>query len=138
MHKIFLFSFFVFGFLYGYLSAKSREEPFLTFPLQWKFSLPRQTIILTGDQQLPDLEPDKKINTSLGPEQRYGSLREIREKARQRGCRTVILAFDNFFRQYGKDAGMNGNLPDSDECIARIQKISRFLGEQALDSNSAC
>ena len=121
----------VFVLMTGLLSAHGQGAQLLSFPLQWQFSLPRQTIILTSDQQLLDLmDPDKKINTSLGREQKYASLREIREQAKQRGCRTVILAFDNFFRQYRKDVGAERKLfPDSDEYISRIQKISQFLGE---------
>ena len=114
--------------------AQNKDEMLLTFPAQWQFSLPSQTIILTSDQQLLDLQnPDKKINMSLGLDQKYLSLREIREKARERGCRTVKLAFDNFFRQYRKDSGEERKLlPDSDEYIQRIQKISRFLQEYNL------
>jgi hypothetical protein len=117
--------------LSGYLFAQNETEQLLTFPLQWKFSMPKQYLILTSDQQLLDLmDPDKKINTSLNFEQKYQSLREIREQAKQRGSSTVILAFDNFFRQYRKDAGAERKLyPDSDEYIARIKKISQFLGE---------
>ncbi|MCK5456082.1 MAG: hypothetical protein KAI45_03080, partial [Melioribacteraceae bacterium] len=93
--------------------------------------MPRHHIILTSDQQLLDLmDPDKKINTSLGYEQKYESLREIREKAKRHGSRTIILAFDNFFRQYRKDEGAERKLyPDSDEYIARIKTISDFFGE---------
>ncbi len=114
--------------------AQNQDELLLTFPLQWQFSLPGQHIILTSDQQLLDLQdPDKKINMSLGLEKNYKSLREIREAARQKGCRTVKLAFDNFFRQYRKDGGDERKLlPDSDEYIHRIQKISKFLDEYNL------
>ncbi len=114
--------------------AQDQNELLLTFPRQWQFSLPNQVIILTSDQQLLDLQdPDKKINMSLGSEENYKSLREIREAAVQRGCRTVKLAFDNFFRQYRKDSGEERKLlPDSDEYIQRIQKIGRFLDEYKL------
>lgn len=117
--------------LSGNLFAQNETEQLLTFPLQWKFSKPKQHLILTSDQQLLDLmDPDKKINTSLNFEQKYESLREIREKAKQSGSSTVILAFDNFFRQYRKDAGAERKLyPDSDEYISRIKIISQFLGE---------
>ncbi|MBN1349217.1 hypothetical protein JXJ21_07400 [candidate division KSB1 bacterium] len=114
--------------------TQEQKELLLTFPRQWQFDLPRQAIILTSDQQLLDLQdPDKKINLSLTFETRYGSLREIREQAKTRGCHTVILAFDNFFRQYRKDAGDERTLlPDSDEYIERIQTISNFLEEYGL------
>ena len=117
--------------LTGYLFAQNNAEKLLTFPLQWKFSMPKQKLILTSDKQLLDLmDPDKKINTSLNLDQKYQSLREIRENAKQMGSSTVIMAFDNFFRQYRKDVGAERKLyPDSDEYIARIKNISQFLGE---------
>jgi hypothetical protein len=117
--------------LSGNIFAQNNAEQLLTFPSQWKFSMPRQYLILTSDQQLLDLmDPDKKINTSTSFDERHQSLREIREQAKDRGSRTVILAFDNFFRQYRKDEGDERKLyPDSDEYIARIKEISNFLGE---------
>lgn len=131
MYKRISFLIIIIYLMSGQLIAQNNSEQLLTFPLQWKFSLPRQHIILTSDQQLLDLmDPDKKINTSLTFEQKYQSLREIRENARQTGSHTVILAFDNFFRQYRKDTGDERKLyPDSDEYIARIKRISQFLGE---------
>lgn len=117
--------------LTGYLFAQPDTGQLLTFPLQWKFSMPKQYLILTSDQQLLDLmDPDKKINTSVNFEQTYQSLRDIREKAKQNGAHTVILAFDNFFRQYRNDPGAERKLyPDSDEYIKRIKIISQFLDE---------
>ncbi len=131
MYKKSLFFLIIIGLLYSPLFAQNDAEQLLTFPSQWQFSLPRQHLILTSDQQLLDLmDPDKKINTSLNFEQKYESLREIREQAKQKGCRTVIIAFDNFFRQYRKDTGAERKLyPDSDEYITRIKKISQFLSE---------
>ncbi len=123
-----LFMVFLFA---SHLNAQAKTEKLLTFPLQWQFELPKQTIILTSDQQLEDLtDPDKKINTSLGLQQRYESLREIREKAKSRGCRTINFAFDNFFRQYRKDTGDERKLyPDMDEYIGKLQVISDFMRE---------
>ena len=134
MFKKLLISFYTLIMLIGNLSAQNNGETLLTFPLQWEFSLPKLTIILTSDQQLEDLmNPDKKINTSLGIKQRYESLREIREKAKKRGCRTINLAFDNFFRQYRKDTGDERKLyPDMDEYIQKIKKISNFMGEYGI------
>jgi len=131
MHKRITFLIIIIYLISGQLFAQNDTEQLLTFPLQWEFSMPRQHIILTSDQQLLDLmDPDKKINTSLNFEQKYESLREIREKAKKSGSSTIILAFDNFFRQYRKDEGAERKLyPDSDEYIVRIKKISDFLGE---------
>lgn len=131
MHKRITFLIIIIYLISGQLFAQNDTEQLLTFPLQWEFSMPRQHIILTSDQQLLDLmDPDKKINTSLNFEQKYESLREIREKAKKSGSSTIILAFDNFFRQYRKDEGAERKLyPDCDEYIVRIKKISDFLGE---------
>ncbi|NOR74489.1 MAG: hypothetical protein GQ525_04970 [Draconibacterium sp.] len=124
MYKRITFLIIIICLISGHLFAQNDTEQLLTFPLQWEFSMPRQHIILTSDQQLLDLmDPDKKINTSLNFDQRYESLREIREKAKKSGSSTIILAFDNFFRQYRKDEGAERKLyPDSDEYIARIKK----------------
>jgi hypothetical protein len=134
MIKNLLIPFFVLTLFINCTFAQSESETLLTFPLQWEFSLPKQTLILTSDRQLEDLmDPDKKINTSLGIEQHYESLREFREKSRKRGCRTVNFAFDNFFRQYRKDAGDERKLyPDMDEYIRKISKISKFMGEYGI------
>ena len=131
MYKKMTFLIIIISLLAGNLFAQNDAEQLLTFPLQWKFSEPKQYLILTSDQQLLDLmDPDKKINTSTNFDERHQSLREIREKAKQKGSSTVILAFDNFFRQYRKDTGDERKLyPDSDEYISKIKVISQFLGE---------
>jgi len=120
--------------LFGNYASGANTPLLLKFPRQWQFNLPQSAIILTSDQQLDDLQdPDKKINVTLGLQPEFKSLRELRDQAAARGCHTVILAFDNFFRQYRKDAGAERNLlPDSDEYIRRIRKISRFLQEKNL------
>jgi len=114
--------------------SKEKSEPLLRFPLQWKFLLPQHAIILTSDQQLQDLQnPDKEIDMSLGVQREFKSLRQIAEQASAQGCETVILAFDNFFRQYRKDAGDERKLlPDADEYIQKIKTISDFLAKYGL------
>jgi len=86
------------------------------------------TIILTSDQQLNDLQdPDKRIDLSTGLEKQYGSLREICETAAQQGDRQLVIAFDEFFRQYRLQAGTERRLtPDQDEYIQKIARIGSF------------
>jgi hypothetical protein len=91
-------------------------------------------IILTSDRQLNDLlDPEKKIDLSLGIEKRFASLREVCESARKSGEKTLIIAFDEFFRQYREQAGTERLLtPDMDEYIDKIKKISDFAGKYKL------
>ena len=58
---------------------------------------------------------------------REESLRMICERAQANGTRTLILAFDHFFAQYrpGQDKPRR-LMPDMDEYIAHIAKISAF------------
>jgi hypothetical protein len=111
------------------LAGAEAQERLLTYPGQWKFEIPTRTIILTSDQQLIDLQdPDKQIELTLRLDPVYGSLREICEEAKARGCHTVKLAFDDFFRQYRKESKSERNLtPDSDEFIGYVARISRFM-----------
>ena len=83
-------------------------------------------VILTSDRQLTDLtDPDKKIDISLGFNPRVQSLREICEEGKKRGCKELIVAFDEFFRQYRKDTGSERKLtPDMDEYVDKIKVIS--------------
>ena len=94
------------------------------------FSLGAQSmsLILTSDQQLNDLmDPDKKIDASLGFNPYIVSLREVCESGKQRGCKELIVAFDEFFRQYRKDTGSERSLtPDMDEYVDKIRVISDF------------
>jgi len=88
-------------------------------------------VILTSDQQLTDLtDPDKKIDISLGFNPRVQSLREICEEGKKRGCKELIVAFDEFFRQYRKDTGSERKLtPDMDEYVDKIKVISDFAAK---------
>lgn len=88
-------------------------------------------IILTSDQQLYDLmDPDKKINMSLGYNSTFMSLREVCESAKRRGDKELTIAFDEFFRQYRPQAGTERRLtPDMDEYVKMIRFISNFAGK---------
>lgn len=90
--------------------------------------LKSEVIILTSDQQLFDLmDPDKKIDMSLGYTSTFRSLREVCEAGKKRGDKELIIAFDEFFRQYRPQAGTERKLtPDMDEYIDKIKFISDF------------
>jgi hypothetical protein len=92
------------------------------------------TIILTSDQQLSDLmDPDKKIDLSTGFTKEFASLREICEQAKKRGDKSLVIAFDEFFRQYRVQAGTVRRLtPDMDEYIIKIKKISDFAARYGM------
>jgi len=94
-------------------------------------SLNAGTIILTSDQQLRDLmDPDKKIDVSLGFNHVEKSLREICEEGKKNGHQTLTLAFDEFFRQYRPQAGTERLLtPDQDEYVKMIKFISDFASK---------
>lgn len=85
-------------------------------------------IILTSDQQLYDLmDPDKKIDMSLGYNSTFMSLREVCEEGKRRGDKELTIAFDEFFRQYRPQAGTERRLtPDMDEYVEMIGFISDF------------
>ena len=91
-------------------------------------------IILTSDKQLNDLmDPDRKIDMSLGLEKRFASLREVCEQGQKSGETTLIIAFDEFFRQYREQAGTERLLtPDMDEYIDKIKKISDFAARYKM------
>ena len=114
--------------------SPNKKERLLTFPEQWKFLINREMILLTSNQQLKDLQdPDKKINMSLTGQKDYRSLREICESAAHQGNDTIILAFDNFFRAFRKNSKEErAFLPDSDEYIQIIKKISDFMAKYDL------
>lgn len=87
-----------------------------------------EIIILTSDQQLYDLmDPDKKIDMSMGHQQSMRSLRDVCENGKRRGDKELTVAFDEFFRQYRPQAGTERRLtPDMDEYVDRIKFISDF------------
>ena len=117
-----------------FLAAAVWGQDLVSYPGPWAFQLPRSSIILVTDQELEALsDPDKVLNISTGKAPRNESLRQVCERAKARGQRTLILAFDHFFRQYRPGQDMPRRLmPDMDEYIQRIAAISRFAGEYGL------
>ncbi len=97
-------------------------------------SLFAQSVILTSDQQLNDLtDPDKKIDMSLGYNKYIRSLREVCEEGKRSGSKEMIVAFDEFFRQYRGDTGAERKLtPDMDEYVDKIKIISDFAKKYDL------
>ncbi|WP_352421161.1 hypothetical protein [Proteiniphilum sp.] len=91
--------------------------------------LQAQSIILTSDQQLRDLtDPDKEMDLSLGYNKYIRSLRQICEEGNKHGSKQLIIAFDEFFRQYRNDTGAKRELtPDTDEYVDNIKVISDFV-----------
>lgn len=92
------------------------------------------TIILTSDQQLNDLlDPDKKIDLSTGFTKRFASLRDVCEAAKKKGDHTLIIAFDEFFRQYRDQAATERKLtPDMDEYVDKIKVIADFAARYGM------
>jgi hypothetical protein len=107
----------------------------LTYPGPWGFQIPRSGIILVRDDELETLasDPDKVIDLSTGGPPLNKSLRQVCELAQARGARTLILAFDHFFKQYrhGQDSPRR-LMPDTDEYISKIAAISRFASGYGL------
>jgi hypothetical protein len=101
----------------------------------WAFQIGRSGIIIVRDDELETLasDPDKVLNLSTDRSPRNESLRQICEGARQRGERTLMLAFDHFFAQYrpGQDTPRR-LMPDMDEYIAKIASIGRFAAKYGL------
>ena len=101
----------------------------ISFPGPWGF-LPRAGIILVADQELETLanDPDEAINLATTFTPRKESLRQVCERAQQRGVRTLIVAFDHFFRQYrpGQDQPRR-LMPDMPEYIVGSKLHNTFL-----------
>jgi hypothetical protein len=106
------------------------------FPGPWAFNIPKDAIILVSDAELETLaaDPDKVIDLSVVPTpKRHASLRQICEGCKQRGARTLIVAFDHFFVQYRPGQHHERRLmPDSDAYIEKIAKIGRFAAQYGL------
>src|SRR3972149_12216388 len=65
----------------------------VAYPGAWAFQIPRGQIILVSDQELIDLaDPGKQINLALGRTPQMDTLRQICERAKAGGNRTLILA----------------------------------------------
>lgn len=107
----------------------------LRYPAQWAFRLPRAGIILVSDDQLDAItDPDREIDLSISPQKRIQSLRQVCQAARERGARTLIVAFDHFWSQYRPGQGHEPRklMPDTDEYIERVAKISATAQEYGL------
>jgi hypothetical protein len=107
----------------------------VSFPGPWSFQIGRSGAILVSDEQLEDLaDPDKKVNLSLSATPREQSLREICERAKAAGNRTLIIAFDHFFAQYRPGQGSKPRrlTPDKNEYVALVARISRFIEPYGL------
>ncbi len=106
----------------------------VAYPGPWGF-LGKGHIILVSDQELETIagDPDAQVNLSLTFQRRDTSLRQVCEQSQRAGHRTLIVAFDHFFRQYrpGQDAPRR-LMPDMPEYIALIAKISQFAQQYGL------
>ncbi len=106
----------------------------VSYPGAWSFQLGKSAIILVSDKELLSLsDPDKVINLSLGFQKEENSLRQMCERAKAAGNRTLIIAFDHFFSQYrpGQE-GPRKLMPDMDEYVTRIAAISKFAERYGL------
>jgi hypothetical protein len=125
--------------LTGPVAAQAPENVYrgqlIAFPGPWQFQIPRSGIIIVRDEELETLaaDPDKVINLATGLTPENLSLRQICERAQAHGERTLILAFDHFFKQYrpGQDTPRR-LMPDTDEYIAQVAAISRFAWKYGL------
>jgi len=100
----------------------------VTYPGPWAFQIGRAHIILVSDQELEALSnPDTVLNLTLTYEKHEASLRQICEQAKAAGQRTLVIAFDHFFKQYrpGQDTPRR-LMPDMPEYIERIAAVSKF------------
>jgi len=105
------------------------------YPGPWSFRLGRQSVILVSDEELVALtDPDKVLNLQLTFQPREESLRQICERAKNAGQRTLILSFDHFFAQYrpGQRGKPRELTPDREETIRHIAKISQFAQKYGL------
>ncbi len=105
------------------------------FPAQWAFQIPREHIILVSDEELEALgDPERVLDLTLTHRRQMASLRQICERARSRGARTLVLAFDHFFSQYrpGQAGKPRRLMPDTDDYIQKIAAISRFASGYGL------
>ncbi|MFC1735444.1 hypothetical protein ACFL1X_04965 [Candidatus Hydrogenedentota bacterium] len=111
------------------------EGELLSYPGPWSFLLGRSKAILVSDEELEALaEIDKEIDVRLRGEARMISLRSICEEGKARGDRTLVISFDYFFRTYrpGHDGQIRRLMPDTDEYVALIAKISKFTQQYGI------
>lgn len=107
---------------------------FLSVLLAGSGKLGAQSLILTSDEQLNELmDPDKKIDLSLGLTPYFGSLRDLCEQGKKYGSKEMVVAFDEFFRQYRQQAGTERRLtPDMDEYVDKIKFVSDFASKYGI------
>ncbi len=107
----------------------------VSYPGPWSFEIEHPGIILVRDDELETLanDADKVINLSTGSTPWEQSLRQICERARAHGQRTLTLAFDQFFAQYrpGQDTPRR-LMPDMDEYIQKMSAVGRFAAGYGL------
>jgi hypothetical protein len=122
----------------GVAETRAPENVFsaelVKFPGAWSFQLGKAGIILVRDEELDALtDPDKPVNISVTFDHVEKSLRQICEEAKAGGVRTLIIAFDQFFKQYrpGQDTP-RAYMPDSDAYIEKIAKISKFADSYGI------
>lgn len=93
-----------------------------------------QVFILTNDQQLRDLanSPEKEIDNTTGINKSKMSLKQAVEQAKSWHSDQIVIAFDEFFRQYRDDKNTERKLtPDMDEYVNCIAKISNYTTKNA-------
>ncbi len=110
------------------VSEQLYQGDLVSYPGPWSFMLEKETVILVRDQDLLDLsDPDHIVDLSLTFEPRRESLRQVCARARGRGCRTLILAYDHFFAQYRPGQHEPRRLmPDMPEYVDRVAAIAAF------------
>ncbi len=121
--------------LHGAAGGAAAPDPLMTFPGAWAFNLPKGGIILVSDQQLDDLQdPDKEIDMSLSSTPNRTTLRKVCQQQQAAGAKTIVLAFDHFWAQYRPGQGDQPRklMPDTDEYLVRLKRISETLKEYGL------
>jgi len=107
----------------------------MRFPGPYGFWQGKAGIILVTDDELETLatDPDKEIDLSLTFDKHQDSLRKLCERAQAAGQRTLLLSFDHFFKQYRPGTDKPRRLmPDMDQYIERIAKVSKFAAGYGL------
>lgn len=120
------------------LRAQAPEDVYraelLAYSGPWSFQIGKQGFVVVRDDELEAMaaDPDRVMNLSTG-RPRNESLRQICERAKARGLRTLFVSFDHFFAQYRPGQGTPRRLmPDMDEYIQKIAAIGRFASGYGL------
>ncbi len=120
------------------LAAQAPENVYrgelLAYPGPWAFQVGKQGFVVVRDDELEAIaaDPGRVMNLSTG-RPRNESLRQICERAKARGHRTLSVAFDHFFAQYRPGQETPRRLmPDTDEYIQKIAAIGRFASQYGL------